>query len=318
MHRKLSQGRLLCGLIFLMLLSGCVNYAPLDVQRQAIASSGLNEGDSIMLKSVPFFPQESYQCGPSALASILNFAGESATPEQLVDEVYVPARQGSLQPFLLAATRKRGLMPYVRTGDGLVSLIEELRSGKPVLVLQNLGLEQLPNWHYAVVVGWEPSTQTFILRSGNNAEQKRSLKFFEYTWRASNYWSLTAYAPLQTPSMPKRQPWLEAAAGLEAAGQWQAAFTAYQNIEQFYPNEFLAVMGQGNTAYQLRRFSEAEAAYRKALTLTSKPYAPAHNLAWALIRQGKLNDAKPFALQAFEQGGREYQSAWAALNEAGR
>lgn len=314
MHRLFCLGRLMSGLIFLT-LAGCVNYAPLDAERQAIVSAGLNEGHNIALKSVPFFPQESYQCGPAALASILNNTGAIVTPEQLAEEVYVPAKQGSLQPFMIAAVRKRGLLPYVRAREGLVPLIEELKSGKPVLVLQNLGLAQLPNWHYAVVVGWEPSSQTFILRSGKNPEQKRSLKFFEYTWRASGYWALTVYSPDETPVRPQLQPWLQAAAGLEGASQWQAALEVYRAIEQQFPNEFLAVMGQGNVAYQLQRYSDAEMAYRKALTLTDKPYGPAHNLAWALIRQNKLNAAKKFAKQAKTLGGSAYQSAWDALNQ---
>lgn len=314
MPRHRCWGRLVCGLIFLS-LGGCVNYAPLQQQRLAISDLGLDQGLPVALKGVPFYPQESYQCGPSALASVLNFAGRDVSPTQLVDEVYVPARQGSLQPFMVAATRKRGLLPYVRTGEGLPSLLQELQAGRPVLVLQNLGLPQLPNWHYAVVIGWQPSTQTLTLRSGNNAEQTRSLKFFEYTWRASNYWSLTIYSSNQTPIAAEQGPWLAAAAGLEAAGQLEAAWQAYLRIEQLFPRQLLAVMGQGNVAYQLQRFSEAEAAYRKALSLTDKPYAPAHNLAWALIRQGKLAAAEPFALQAKEQGGSDYQSAWQALQQ---
>lgn len=314
MHRMYYLGRLLCGLIFFA-LSGCVNYAPLDAERRAIISAGLIEGNNVALQSVPFFPQESYQCGPAALASMLNNAGAIVTPEQLAEEVYVPARQGSLQPFMVAAVRKRNLLPYVREREGLVPLIKELKSGKPVLVLQNLGLAQLPNWHYAIVVGWEPNTQTFILRSGKNAEQKHSLKFFEYTWRASGYWALTVYSPGEIPIQPQLQSWLNSAAGLEAASQWQAALDVYRAIEQQFPNEFLAVMGQGNAAYQLQRYSDAEMAYRKALTLTDKPYGPAHNLAWALIRQNKLNAAREFAKQAKALGGSAYQSAWDALNQ---
>ena len=53
------------------------------------------------LTAVPFHPQELYQCGPAALATVLNWSGEQVRPSALVDEVYLPGRQGSLQLEML-------------------------------------------------------------------------------------------------------------------------------------------------------------------------------------------------------------------------
>lgn len=311
--RRQRVGRLLCGLILGGLLSGCVNFAPLDEQRAAIKQNGFDHGEPLALESVPFFAQDQYQCGPAALASILSFEGESITPNDLVEEVYIPDRQGSLQPFMVAAVRKRGYLPYQRINEGISTLIKELDAGKPVLVLQNLGISQLPVWHYAVVVGWLPETQTFVVHTGDQAAKKLSLKFFEYTWRASQYWSLTLYQSDQTPIDPSENQWLTAAAGLEQIGQWQAAYNTYQKIEEYFPQQFLATMGRGNSAYRLGNYPVAERAFRHALNLTDKPHAPAHNLAWALIKQGKYEEARPFAERAKEEGGDAFGSAWAAL-----
>ena len=62
---------------------------------------------------MPFFPQTDYQCGPAALATVLAHAGAAVDADDLVREVYVEGLRGSLQPELLGATRRHGLIPYV-------------------------------------------------------------------------------------------------------------------------------------------------------------------------------------------------------------
>ena len=64
------------------------------------------------LKEVPFFAQEEYQCGPAAVAMVMNAAGVQVTPEQMVEQVYLPARKGSLQIEMLVAPRRHGLIAY--------------------------------------------------------------------------------------------------------------------------------------------------------------------------------------------------------------
>ena len=85
-----------------LLLSGCAS------QLQAtklLKSPSPDFPPAVELSQVPFFPQKRYQCGPAALATVLNWSGVAATPEQLVDEVYLPQRHGSLQVEMTAATR---------------------------------------------------------------------------------------------------------------------------------------------------------------------------------------------------------------------
>ncbi len=59
------------------------------------------------------FRSSSYQCGPAALATVLAASGVEVTADELVPEVYLPGRRGSLQPELVAATRNRDRVPYV-------------------------------------------------------------------------------------------------------------------------------------------------------------------------------------------------------------
>ena len=44
----------------------------------------------VELTGVPFFPQEAYQCGPAALATVLGWSGTAVTPDALTPQVYVP------------------------------------------------------------------------------------------------------------------------------------------------------------------------------------------------------------------------------------
>jgi len=91
---------------------------------------------------VPFYFQNEYQCGPAALAMVFNWSGVEVTPEGIASEIYTPERKGSLQPLLISAVRHRDRLPYV-TRD-FEALLQEVASGHPVLVLQNLGLSWYP------------------------------------------------------------------------------------------------------------------------------------------------------------------------------
>lgn len=66
----------------------------------------------------PFFPREEFQCGPAALATTLNSAGKSATPEELARQVLLPRRAVSLGGPFAAQSR-----------NTLATLVEEARGG---------------------------------------------------------------------------------------------------------------------------------------------------------------------------------------------
>ena len=152
-----------CLIVVLVLLAGgCANHHP-------GIEAYLNDTDipsTLELRDTPFFPQEAYQCGPAALATVLVASDIGVTPHELTGKVYLPQRQGSLQLELIAASRRFGRLPYVLDGE-LPAILSELSTGRPVLVLQNLGLTSYPVWHYAVVIGFDASRNEIILRSGD-------------------------------------------------------------------------------------------------------------------------------------------------------
>ncbi|WP_050795178.1 PA2778 family cysteine peptidase [Idiomarina sp. A28L] len=252
----------------------------------------------IELRDTPFFPQEDYQCGPAALATILQVSGvDSADPDTLREQIYIPDRQGSLQTELIAASRRAERIPYVLEPQ-FSALLAELYAGNPVLVLQNLALARWPQWHYAVVVGFQPDTQTIVLRSGINEREEMSLRAFERTWRLADYWALVVAPNGLTPVTAKPLRYFAAVAAMEQQQRWQAALAGYAAAEQRWPEDATSALGMGNIAYQQRNFSLAEEHYYRASELD--PYEPAifYNLAWALFRQGKVEEARLSAATA--------------------
>lgn len=253
------------------------------------------------LVEVPFHPQQDYQCGPAALATVLGSAGVSRTPEQLVDEVYLPQRQGSLQLEMLGATRRAGLLPY-RLEATPQALLAELAAGHPVVVLQNLRLDAWPQWHYAVVVGYDRTERQFVLRSGQDKRLLMGFGEFDRSWARADRWAFVALPPDRLPATAREQDFVAAATVLERASP-AAAAQAYRAALKAWPGQLVARLALGNLAYREGRPAVAEAQYQQA-TLDHPESADAwNNLAQARHERGQQAAARSDALQAVALGG---------------
>lgn len=288
---KLPYLRLLFCFTFVLALSAC-STTPLQSR-----SLDTTQYSPVELERTPFFPQEAYQCGPAALATVLNFSGHEISTETLTDQVYLPDRQGSLQAELVAATRRAGRVPYVMQPQ-LVSLFEELEAGNPVLVLQNLRLPRWPEWHYAVVIGFEPENEQVILRSGTTEREIMSLRRFEQTWQLGDYWALVITEPGTVPVTAQEIPYLAAVAELERQQRFEAAIAGYQGAAQRWPENYTPVFGLANIAFQQGNYGLAEDYYYHAADLEPENPVIYFNLAWALERQGKHDSAMEAARTA--------------------
>lgn len=238
-----------------------------------------------MVADVPFFAQEQYQCGPAALAMALRFSGAAADPQSLVDQVYLPARQGSLQPEMLATSRRADRLPYAHP-PRLDALLTALDNGLPVLVLLNQGLDSLPRWHYAVLIGYDLGEGTITLHSGVTEKMLRPLALFEQSWRRGGYWALSLLDPTRPPSTAlDLQRYLQAALDLSRGGRQKAAEQALASARQSWPGSPLPWMIEGNNHYAAARYRPAEQAFRHALELDPGLIAAWNNLAYAFAGQ---------------------------------
>lgn len=285
-----------CGaLLFVLSVAGC---ASLSLQHPELEPPAPFEPRQVELRNTPFHSQTAYQCGPAALATVLEASGvENADPDELARHVYVPELRGSLQAELLGAIRRADRVPY-RLEPRFADLLSEIRAGHPVLVLQNLGLSRWPQWHYAVVIGFDRDAGTVVLRSGETRRQVLSFRRFERTWRLADYWAVVVTKPGDIPVTASAVRYLEAVSALERQHRWHAATSGYEAARERWPENSLSYLGLGNIAYQQAAFQRAEKYFLAAAAVAPDAPAPHYNLAWAYRRQGKIREAYEAARQA--------------------
>jgi hypothetical protein len=254
----------------------------------------------VVLDGVPFHPQVKYQCGPAALATVLEYSGVRIDPTDLVSQVYTPARQGSLQLELVGAVRRNGRIPLKVRAD-LSALDTALRAGYPVLVLQNLRFDFWPQWHYAVVVAIDPQRDEVTLRSGVKERLVVSGRTFLATWRRAGYWGMIVADPGSIPAFVDLQGWLVAVSSAESVGRLDEAILAYQAGAERWPQSPLPLQALGNARYAKSDLSGAIDAYRAALKV--QPLAETHNnLAQSLGQLGCVDAALEQIEKAYEIG----------------
>lgn len=242
---------------------------PADLPRQA------------ELETVPFHPQERWQCGPAALATVLPPTAQASAPADLVDEVYVPERKGTLRSEMRAATRARGLVPYPLAPE-LTDLLREIASGRPVLVMQNLGLDWFPRWHYAVAVGYDLDEKEVILRSGTTRRRVTAFTAFERTWARADQWAQVVVPPDEPPATATALEWLQAVRELESLGKIDAARSGYRAATRRWPDQPTAWMARGNAAFATDDAEAARDAFLEAISLAPSETPGWNNLAYAL------------------------------------
>jgi hypothetical protein len=302
-----AGGYVLIPLIFSACASTPMTRDILDQQPQQL-------GKSIELTDVPFFPQQAYQCGPAALATILSFSGIDVSASSLVPKVYLPDRKGTLQVELIAATRRYGRLPYLLE-PSMETLLRQVKHGKPVLVLQNLGVQWIPRWHFSVVVGYDLDKGKLLLRSGQERRYHVDMHIFERTWQRSGYWAFIALKPGELPANGQELQYFHAVADFDKTRATGDSIKAYQAGLHRWPASKLLGMGLGNAYYQSAELGKAAQSYTQVLSRHPR-YAPAHNnLAQVLMEQGKLDSAKKHAQIAVTIGGDHQQQYQSTLDE---
>jgi len=270
------------------LLTACASMPDLDNHPRYAQLTSVRS-----LNNIPYFPQIEDQCGPASLATILGVQGVNVTPEQLRGKLYIPGKEGAVTTEMLARARRYGLLAYVLKPE-LVDVLAEVDAGNPVLVMQNLGLDWLPRWHFSVAVAYDLNTQTISLRSGDKLQHEIGFGLFLKTWRRAGFWSMVAVPAGTLPVTADPSGVTQAANDLEQVGETAAAFAVYQSVLNRWPGSGAANFGAGNSAYALGRYAEAQ--YFFSSYLKWYPNAPEgwNNMAYNLIKL----DCGPEALQA--------------------
>ena len=294
-------------------LAGCA--AP---QATALRADAAKLPARAKLLPIPFFAQDEYQCGPAALAMVLREQGHAVTPQELVAQVFLPAREGSLQAEMLATARRHGLLA-IELPPRLDALLAEIAADRPVIVLQNLALPIAPKWHYAVI-GYDLDAGELILHSGLTERLRLGLDVFEHTWARGGHWAMLATAPDRLPATLDAERLLAAAVALERASP-SAARRAFTALTERSVLDYGAWFGVGNTAAAEGDYSAALVAFEYATTLRPDSADAWNNLALMRLRDGQRDAAVDAARRAVELGGprlQRYRETLARVQRAPR
>lgn len=283
------SARAIAGVFLLCaLLQGCAGLVPQTAVLRERWPAALPE--EIELTGAPFFPQREYQCGPAALATALAYFDVPVTADDLVRQVYIPERKGSVQVEMLAAARRYGMVSYA-LAPRFDDLLREIAAGTPVVVLQNYGLGPFDRWHYATAIGFDASSGSLVLRSGEWRRWWMPFALFERTWRDSRYWAMVAVPPNRIPATADRARYLEALVAFERAGNPKASVTAYRHYLERWPDELGASIGLANSFYSLGDLDQVESVLRRALKRHPDSVPVINNLAQALSDKGSNAEA---------------------------
>jgi len=281
----------------LLALGGCASMVPQTIALRTEWPVGLPLKSEIA--DVAFFPQQALQCGPAALATAMVKAGVATTPEALAPEVFLPAREGSLQIDMLATPRRLGRVSYqLAAGDrAFIQLLMEVAAGNPVIVLQDLGALGRPRWHYAVVVGYDYPAGMLYLRSGESERLTLPFTVLEYTWRKSAYWAMVVMPPTRTPATADDASYVGAIHAMaRAAPRYPApengmVKVAYQAALERWPQSLAAAIGLANVYYDQGKLADAEGVLREALARQPDAVVALNNLAQTVSDLGRQDEA---------------------------
>ena len=296
----MGNARLLAGVFVLAALSGCASLLP---QTKELAKGGVPAGlpPKVELSQVPFFPQLEYQCGPAALATVLVAGGAKVTADELVPQVYLPSRKGSLQVEMLAAARRHGMVSY-QLAPRLEDMLREIAAGTPVIVLQNLGFFNA-GWHYAVAMGYDYEGGKLVLRSGTREREVLPFAAHEAVWMRSGYWAMVAVPPERIPVTADENGWLAAVSALERTGNAKAARVGYRALLERWPNNTNGAIGLANTHHAAGELAEAERVLREAASRDPASVVVLNNWAMTLSDLGRNEEALPVIERAAALGG---------------
>jgi tetratricopeptide (TPR) repeat protein len=275
-------------------LAGC---AALETpQADALRAAGSGLPRHAEQRGVPFFPQQPYHCGPAALATVLVHAGFRADPDVLAEQVFLPAREGTLQLEMLSGARRAGALP-VRVPGSIESLLHEEVDGHPPVVLLNLGLSWLPRWHYAVVVGHDLDAGELVLRSGTTERALFEIGTFEHVWTRAGSWAFVVVRPGDLPRSTSEEDALQAALGFEHVGAPREAARVWQSLLERWPDRLVSLIGLGNAQYAAHDLRAAAMAFERAARLHDSA-AAWNNLAQTRHELGDVAGARDAAQRA--------------------
>ena len=145
---------------------------------------------SSYIQDVPFYPGEEYQCGPSVLASVLNYLGYDIKPEDISKEIYLKNIRGTLNIDMAGFARRFDDLTVKEFQGDITLLKDSLSMGYPLIVFVYLGIWSIRKGHYMLVVGYDDNREGVIVYSGEERDKLIRNKDFMRIWKRGDFWTL--------------------------------------------------------------------------------------------------------------------------------
>ena len=140
-----------------------------------------------IIKDVPSYSQESYQCGPASLAMVMNYLKVMVKPEEIADDIYSKSAHGTLNLDMVLYAQRKGLSALQYKGN-LSDIHKNIGDGNPLIVLVDYGYSFYEANHFMVIVGY--NEDGIIVNSGKRKDHFIPEKEFLKAWKKTNYWTL--------------------------------------------------------------------------------------------------------------------------------
>jgi tetratricopeptide (TPR) repeat protein len=226
----------------------------------------------------------------------LRWAGRDVSVDQVTPQVFTPGMKGSFQVDMISAARRNKTMAIPI--EGLENLLKEIEAGHPVVVFENLALKWIPQWHYAIVFGYDLDKQTVAMHSGPEANKQWDIRKFERSWKLGDYWALVVLPPGELSVVADELTHSRAAAALEELKLIPEAQKAYASILKKWPESLAANIGAANIAYANAEYGHAVEFLSNATKAHPTSAVAWHNLAFAYQGAKKLKLARDSAKRA--------------------
>jgi ABC-type bacteriocin/lantibiotic exporter with double-glycine peptidase domain len=166
--------------LFLILIAVCIS--------SCLTAHGIHDSSAnTIIKDVPFYSQESYQCGPASLAMVMNYLKVMVKPEEIAEDIYSKSAHGTLNLDMVLYARRKGLSAGQYKGN-LSDIHKNIADGNPLIVLVDYGFSFYEATHFMVIVGYNEAG--IIVNSGKKKDHFIPEKEFLKSWGKTNYWTL--------------------------------------------------------------------------------------------------------------------------------
>ena len=258
-----------------LFLAGLGLVAPCLFSAQVFKYQKIKPEKGHLIQTVPFekWLKMNY-CGPACLAMVLNSwdATRPFSQRKIADEIYDSGSRATYNSELVLYPRTKGFESYSFQGN--LRILKEL-VGKdiPVIVLTKT-IKQLAKGHYRVVIGFDDDADQIIFHDplfGGRSAMKS--KIFMKVWELGKGRNQSRWMMAVVP------------------GQSPFPFPALQA-------DPLTSINLATAYYRRSDFVKSRAQWEKVKeSLSEDPY-PLYSLGMVSLRQGKLDEAEAYALEA--------------------